>query len=160
MEIVGLAKVRKTAPQLKLGEVKPVADSQTLEALITNRYEVMAKYAQGLKSTCAAELDRMKAQGKQNTERWSNMMLAQRWLHRDDDKIPADVKAQVALACGESDTLSKLVTMREELRQLWTRTNVSAEQLVHDLQAWCHRAENSGIAALQDFARTLRAARA
>ena len=37
--------------------------------------------------------------------------------------------------------------MREELRAIWTRTNVSAEQLVQDLQAWCQRAEASGIAA-------------
>ena len=43
--MLGLAKVRKTAPQLKLGEVKPVADAKTLEAIIANRYEVMAKYA-------------------------------------------------------------------------------------------------------------------
>ena len=42
--------------------------------------------------------------------------------------------------------------MREELRPLWTRTNVSAEQLVADLQAWCSKAEESGIAALQEFA--------
>ena len=30
---------------LKLGDVKPVADDKTLEAIIANRYEVMAKYA-------------------------------------------------------------------------------------------------------------------
>ena len=50
--------------------------------------------------------------------------------------------------------------MREELRMLWTRTNVSAEQLVVDLQAWCKSAEESGIAALQEFALKLRAAKA
>ncbi|MEN9629823.1 MAG: hypothetical protein RJA10_3051, partial [Pseudomonadota bacterium] len=44
--------------------------------------------------------------------------------------------------------------------QLWTRTNVSAEQLVVDLQLWCKKAENSGIAALQEFSFKLRAARA
>jgi len=49
--------------------------------------------------------------------------------------------------------------MREELRALWTRTNVSAEQLVADLQSWCQRAEASGIQALQEFSMTLRAAR-
>jgi stearoyl-CoA desaturase (delta-9 desaturase) len=53
-----------------------------------------------------------------------------------------------------------LIAMREELRALWTRTNVSAEQLVAELQAWCQRAEASGIAALQEFSRTLRAAHA
>jgi len=50
--------------------------------------------------------------------------------------------------------------MREELRSLWTRTNVSAPQLVADLQAWCKRAEESGIAALQEFSLRLRAAHA
>ncbi|WP_338413516.1 fatty acid desaturase [uncultured Sphaerotilus sp.] len=160
LEMMGLAKVRKTAPQLKLGAVRPVADSQTLEALIANRYEVMAQYATNLRKACAEELDRLKQQGAQNTERWNEMRLAQRWLHRDDQKIPADVKALVAKACDQSPSLTQLVTMREELRQLWTRTNVSGEQLVVDLQGWCQRAESSGIAALQDFARTLRSAHA
>jgi stearoyl-CoA desaturase (delta-9 desaturase) len=160
LETLGLAKVRKTVPQLKLGAVRPVADSQTLEALIANRYEVMAQYAANLRKACADELDRLKQQGAQNTERWNEMRLAQRWLHRDDQKIPAEVKDLVAKACGQSPALTKLVTMREELRQLWTRTNVSGEQLVVELQGWCHRAENSGIAALQDFARTLRSAHA
>ena len=40
------------------------------------------------------------------------------------------------------------------------RTNVSAEQLVVDLQAWCKSAEESGIAVLQEFALKLRAAKA
>ena len=69
------------------------------------------------------------------------------------------IKPQLQRALGESPKLAKLVAMREELRQLWTRTNVSADQLVADLQAWCRKAEDSGIAALQDFSLKLRAAR-
>ena len=88
------------------------------------------------------------------------MRLAKAWLHRDDDKIPQGVKPVLAQALGDSPTLAKLVAMREELRSLWTRTNVSAEQLVADLQAWCRKAEDSGIAALQEFSLKLRAARA
>ena len=160
MELLGMARVRKTPPQLRLGAPKPVADSQTLEALIAHRYEVMASYARQLQQVCADELARLKAQGAQNTQRWADMRLALRWLHRDVEKIPAALRAQVDSACGQSAALTKLVTMREELRALWTRTNVSAEQLVVDLQAWCRRAEDSGIAGLQEFARTLRAVRA
>jgi stearoyl-CoA desaturase (delta-9 desaturase) len=88
------------------------------------------------------------------------MHLAQAWLHRDDDKIPSGVKPGLAQALGDSPKLAKLVAMREELRALWTRTNVSAEQLVADLQAWCHKAEESGIATLQEFSLKLRAATA
>lgn len=160
MEMVGLAKVRKTPPLLKLGQVKPVADDKTLEAIIANRYEVMAKYANELRAACSAELDRLKAQGAQNSAHWKEMRLAKRWLHRDEDKIPGDVKALVARTAAGTPALAKLVAMREELRQLWTRTNVSAEQLVADLQSWCRKAEDSGIAALQEFSLKLRAAHA
>jgi stearoyl-CoA desaturase (Delta-9 desaturase) len=160
MEMVGLATVRKTVPTLKLGSVKPVADSHTLEAIIANRYEVMAKYAAHLRTACRVELERLRAEGAENTAKWKEMHLAKRWLHRDEDKIPVSVKAQVANAWADNEKLKKLVTMREELRQLWTRTNVSAEQLVADLQAWCKKAEDSGIAALQEFALKLRAVHA
>ena len=67
---------------------------------------------------------------------------------------------QLAAAVDGSPKLAKLVAMREELRQLWTRTNVSAEQLVVDLQVWCKQAESSGIVALEQFSLRLRSARA
>jgi len=159
LEMLGLAKVRKTPPQMKLGAVQPVADSKTLEALIAHRYEVMARYATGLKAACGREVKKLKAAGAANGSKLAEMRLARRWLHRDADKIPADVKAQVAQVAEDHAELGKLVAMREELRSLWTRTNVSAEQLVADLQAWCHKAEQSGIAALQEFSLRLRAAR-
>ena len=160
LEMLGLASVRKTPPRLALGAVRPVADSQTLEALIANRYEVMARYAAELKRAVAAEMQHLKSQGVPHPVRWANLRAARQWLHRDADKIPHGMKDKLAQALGSSPRLAKLVSMREELRSLWTRTNVSAEQLVADLQAWCRRAEESGIAALQEFSLKLRAAHA
>ena len=160
LESVGLAKVRKTPPKLALGQIRAVADSKTLEAIIAHRYELMAGYGRELKAACRLELDRLKAEGQKDTAKWKRMRLAKRWLHRDDDRIPHEVRSEVASARAEHPVLDKLVTMREELCQLWTRTNVSAEQLVCDLQAWCKKAEESGIAALQKFALRLRSAHA
>jgi stearoyl-CoA desaturase (Delta-9 desaturase) len=160
MEMMGWAKVRKIPPQLRLGSVKPVADNQTLEAIIANRYEVMARYAVELKRACAVELQRLKSPGSgADAKRVAAMEAAQRWLHRDAEKIPASVKPELASVVDQTASLAKLVSMREELRGLWTRTNVSAEQLVVDLQAWCKKAEDSGIAALQEFAMRLRSVR-
>jgi stearoyl-CoA desaturase (delta-9 desaturase) len=158
LEFVGWARVRKTPPKLALGPVKPQPDGKTLEAIIANRYEVMARYASEMRAAVRAELAHLKTQGAENSARWKDLRLAKAWLHRDDDKIPHKVKPRLAEALGASPRLAKLVAMREELRQLWTRTNVSAEQLVGDLQAWCRRAEDSGIAALQEFSARLRAA--
>jgi stearoyl-CoA desaturase (delta-9 desaturase) len=160
LESLGLAVVRKTPPRLETGSIRPVADDQTLEALIANRYEVMAKYASGLRRACNVELERLKAQGARNSTTWSQMRLAQLWLHRDEDKIPSALREQIAQTRANHPVLDTLVVMREELRSLWTRTNVSAEQLVGELQAWCKRAEESGITSLQEFSVRLRAARA
>jgi stearoyl-CoA desaturase (delta-9 desaturase) len=156
LKSVGLASVKKVPPRLQLGSIQPVADEKTLEALIAHRYEVMAGFARELRRSAHAELAALKARQADV----SVLKTAARWLHRDEDKVPEAVRAQVARARAEHPVLDKMVTMREELRQLWLSTSSSREQLAADLQGWCQRAEASGIAALQQFSQKLRAARA
>lgn len=152
----GLATVKKTPPRLAFGDVRPVADEKTLEALISNRYEIMAGYAKEMRRTFKSELEAMKLRSADAKA----IKVARRWLHRDTERIPAAVAPQLALARSVSPVLDKMVVMREELRQLWLNRSHTREQLAADLQAWCHRAEASGIAALQEFSMRLRAARA
>ena len=156
LEKVGLARVKKTPPKLELGNIRPVADEKTLEALIAHRYEMMAGYAQNMRKACAAEIEAIKAK-KGDV---SVLMAAKRWLHRDEDKVPAAAAPKLALARAAHPVLDKMVTMREELRQMWLSRSQSREQLASDLQAWCQRAESSGIATLRDFSYKLRAAKA
>jgi stearoyl-CoA desaturase (Delta-9 desaturase) len=156
LEMMGLATVKKVPPKLQLGTVQPVADEKTLEALIAHRYEVMAGYAREMRLACAREIEALKAKKGD----LSVLQTAKRWLHRDDDKVPASAHSHLALARAAHPVLDKMVTMRDELRQMWSSTTLSREQLANNLQAWCHRAEESGIAALQEFSMKLRAARA
>ena len=150
-----LATVKKTPPKLAFGEVRAVADEKTLEALISNRYEIMAAYAKDMRRTFKTELQAMKDRSADA----GVIKAAQRWLHRDTEKVPAAAVAQLVLARAASPVLDKMVLMREELRQLWLNRSHTREQLAVDLQAWCHHAEASGIAALQEFSMRLRAAR-
>ena len=156
MEKVGLATVKKVPPKLQLGAIQPVADEKTLEALIAHRYEVMAGFARELRRAAQAEMASMETK-KADV---SLLRAAKRWLHRDEERVPAAARPQIAQVRAAYPTLDKMVTMREELRQLWLSTSASREQLAADLQAWCQRAEDSGIAALRDFSMQLRAARA
>jgi stearoyl-CoA desaturase (Delta-9 desaturase) len=156
MEKIGWAKVKKTPPKLQLGAIRPVADEKTLEALIANRYEVMAGYAREMRRACKAEIALL----KEKQADLSPLKAAKRWLHRDDDRVPAAARPQLAQARAAHPVLDKMVTMREELRQMWMNTSQSREQLAADLQAWCRRAEESGIVALQQFSMKLRAAHA
>jgi stearoyl-CoA desaturase (delta-9 desaturase) len=156
MQALGLAKVKKTPPKLQRGTFQPLATENTLEALIANRYEVMANYAKQMRLACKAELATLKAKRADMT----TLLAAKRWLHRDADKVPAAALPNLELARAEHPILDKMVAMREELRQLWLNTSMSREHLTEELAAWCHRAEASGIAALQEFSIMLRTAKA
>ena len=153
---LGLARAKKTPPKLAFGAVQPVADEKTLEAIITNRYEVMARYARQMRVTVQAELDALQAKSADV----SRLEAVRRWLHRDDDKVPAKYKAKVEQVRAQHPALAQMHAMREELRQLWSNTTLTRDQLAKNLQAWCRRAEESGIAALRDYAVQLRAVRA
>ena len=155
MQSVGLASIKKRPPKLAFGDIRPVADEKTLEAVIANRYEVMAGYARRMRAVVRQEMDTLKARQVDAEV----VVAARRWLHRDTDKVPAAARSQLSKARSANAVLDKMVVMREELRQLWLNTSHSREQLAADLQAWCRRAEDSGIAALREFSMQLRAAR-
>ncbi len=156
LQRMGLAKVKKIPPRLALGALRPVADEHMLEALIQNRYELMAGYARSMRQAFNAEIVAL----KERSADASVLKAAQRWLHRDTEKVPAAAAVHLEMVRAASPVLDKMVLMREELRQLWLNRSHTREQLAADLHAWCQRAEASGIAALQEFSLRLRAARA
>jgi stearoyl-CoA desaturase (delta-9 desaturase) len=156
MRRIGWATVKKVPPKLRLGAIKPVADEKTLEAVIANRYEVMARYGREMRRAAKAEIAALQSKGQDIAA----LKAAKRWLHRDEDRVPAAARPQLAKARAEHPVLDKMASMREELRQMWLNTNHSREQLAADLQAWCRRAEESGIEALRQFSLKLRAAHA
>ncbi len=156
MRRIGWATVKKVPPKLRLGEVRATADEKTLEALIANRYEVMARYGREMRRVCKAEISMVREKGAD----LSPLKAAKRWLHRDEERVPAAARPKLAQVRAAHPVLDQMVTMREELRQMWLDTNHSREQLTAQLQAWCRRAEESGIVALQQFALKLRAAHA
>src|SRR5690606_30803490 len=56
LEMIGWAKVKKIAPKLQLNKAKTECDLETLQAVISHRYEVLAKYTQSLKVAFKNEL--------------------------------------------------------------------------------------------------------
>jgi stearoyl-CoA desaturase (delta-9 desaturase) len=153
LEMLGLAHVKKTPPRLRVGAVKPAIDSETLHAVIANRYEVLAKYAASLKATYAEELARLKSRAPHDAE---VLKRVRRWLTRDDRKLAGSDRAVLEESLAKSSALQTAYRMRAELAALWNRSSATREQLVAQLQDWCHRAETSGIGPLRDFSMRLR----
>jgi len=151
MESLGLAQVKKVAPELKLDAAKTRCDLATVQAVITHRYEVLAKYAKTLRDTCASEIHNLKARAVS-----VDRAAVKRMLHVDAGALQANERAKVDDAISKSRVLATVYTMRQELAALWQRSSASKEQLVRQLEDWCARAETSGIIALQEFSRRLR----
>ena len=151
MEMAGLAQVKKVAPRLKLDRAKTRCDVATLQAVVTHRYEVLAKYAKTLRTTCAREMRSLPRNAV--AVDWSAL---KRWLHNDTNALAATEREQRDRVLKASKVLATIYTMRDELAALWQRSTASKEQLVHQLEDWCSRAEASGIEALQNFSRRLR----
>jgi stearoyl-CoA desaturase (delta-9 desaturase) len=153
LETLGLARVKKVAPVPKFAPAKSMVDLETVQAVITNRYDVLAKYAKSLKAVYAEELAKLKARAPQDVEL---MRRVRRWLHRDESKLAAAERESLRAALASSKTLATTYSMRAELEALWERSHASRDQLVRQLQDWCHRAEASGIVPLRDFSIRLR----
>ncbi len=153
LETLGLAKARKVIPTPKFGDAKAVPDFDTLQAVITHRYDVMTRYVASLKQACSKEIDRLAAEhaGKFDPK------LLRRWvLSGEARNLSADDKGRMQSVIQESQALSTYVAMREELAALWARSNASSEQLLQQLQDWVARAEQSGIEQLREFSLRLR----
>jgi stearoyl-CoA desaturase (delta-9 desaturase) len=155
---LGWARVRKLPPRWQEGEVRAEADEATLEALIAHRYEAMARYARGLRAACAAEVEGLKAR-RADREQVSLLKSVRRSLVRDQERLPQRARAQIAQVRAAHPVIDQMLTMREELRQLWLNTSHTREQLTADLRAWCRKAEASNIRVLQEFSIALRAVR-
>lgn len=153
MEAVGLAKVKKVAPEPKLLAPKTTVDQTTLQSVIANRYEVMAKYTKSLKKIWREELAHLREKAKLEE---SFLTSSKKLLQREPTKLQAVDMQQLKELFAHSKALKTMHEMRVELNLIWDRSNDTREQLVQKLQDWCKRAEESGIQALQDFAFRLR----
>jgi stearoyl-CoA desaturase (delta-9 desaturase) len=151
MESLGLATVKKLAPKPRF-EPKAAADLATLHAVIANRYDVLSRYTKSVKKTYAAELERLTHWSPSDAEVLRSLKRA---LLRGQ-ALAGSESAKLGEALKKSRALATAVAMRDELAALWDRSAASKEQLLRQLQDWCHRAEASGIAPLVDFSHRLR----
>jgi stearoyl-CoA desaturase (delta-9 desaturase) len=152
LETFGLATVKKLAPQPRFAQPKPAADFDTLHAIIANRYDVLSRYAKSVRRTYSDEMQRLKRWSPRDAEVLRSLKRA---LLRGQALAGAE-SVRLTEALKNTRALATVIAMRDELAALWERSHASKEQLLRQLQDWCHRAEASGVAPLVDFSTRLR----
>ncbi|MDP2431544.1 MAG: fatty acid desaturase [Pseudomonadota bacterium] len=152
LEFFGLANIKKVAPRVRWGEIKHFCDVELLHSVVTHRYDVLTRYARGMKRTYAEELEKLGASLPQGI----TLKQARAWFGRNLADLKTSERQHLQTLLAQSPRLNTLYQMRQELTALWGRSTASSEQLVRQLQDWCQRAESSGIEALSQFSLRLR----
>jgi len=156
LQALGLATVLRVAPKPTVAEPKHAIDLETLQAVIANRYDLLAKYARLLKRAHREELQRLPLSPDEHA-RFAGL---RRSLRKGDlSQLPVAEQHSLKDLMKHSGVMKTLVEMRTELLATWERSSASREQMLSHLQDWIHRAEASGIQALQDAALRIRSYR-
>lgn len=151
LQALGLARVKKLAPTPQREPGKQVVDLDTLRAIVSNRFYVMADFGREvLLPVLREELRKADNSSRQFLKR------AKAVLVRDDTRLDEQERDRLRHALSASQRLRTVYEYRLKLQAIWGRTTASHEKLLAALQDWCLQAEASGIKALQDFAHTLR----
>jgi len=151
-----LATVRTVAPRIRYNPSKTRCDADTLQAVITHRYDVLARFARSLHRTAVEEIHRLRTSAMPGLKDAIALDAVRHWLQRDATKLPEKERVILEQALQASTVLSTIDAMRRDLTAVWSRSTASKEQLVRQLEDWCRRAEESGIGALREFSRKLR----
>ncbi len=154
LQFLGLARVLRRAPEVRTAPPagQRQVDLRTLQTLINNRYDLLARYARETQREFRAELDMLRLSAADRA-RFASL---KRWLRKDLAAIPQQHKDNLQDLLARSRMLRTLVDMRTELAAIWQQSSVTREQMLLGLQDWVARAESSGIRALQEIAARIR----
>lgn len=149
--MLGLAQVKRLPPTLYTLDSKKEIDGDTVMALINNRFQVMARYSEQV-------IQPLLQQIKSSTDNRQKRLYrkAKKLLNRNNALITSKEQQSLAHLLEENAMLKTLYEKRMELQAIWQRRASSNEEIIQALHDWIHKAEESGIQMLSDFAHNLR----
>jgi len=154
LETLGLARVKKIPPELTYDRAKDHVDLETVRAVITARFVVMAQFA--CEVMTRVHRDELRNLDPSDKTRLTLLKRARRLMVREPRLLDEAARARLQKALEQNQTLHTVYTMKQKLADVWQRSATTQENLIQALQDWCHEAEATGIHALREFSNKLR----
>jgi stearoyl-CoA desaturase (delta-9 desaturase) len=152
LEMFNLAKVKRVAPKVRCTSGKQVVDIDTVRAVVSNRFHIMKLYGHKVIKPVLQEAHRKADHmGRELLQR------ARKLMTREDIQLEAQAQETINNALQQNRTLATVYQFKQQLKKIWARTSHNQAERVQRLHVWCAEAERTGIRALEDFARYLRA---
>ncbi len=143
---VGLAKIKKTVPELEQSNNKNL-DLEAVKAMLTHKVNLLQVYVKEvIKPAISQEYDLRSKQIKQSSDKFLNSMSID-WRFLDDE-----AKELFKQYIHTSPTIETIIKYRDELKSIWESNGKTSEQMIEAIRIWCQKAEKSGVKVLQDYA--------
>lgn len=146
-----LARVKRVAPEPRFIEGKSNIDLDTLTALLVGRMHVIRSFSLDVLRPVTREALEHNENPPPLSARRAMRLLARAWTQLDETG-----RRNLQQLLDQSRELAVVYQFREQLRLIWERNAPSQDELLKQLQDWCHQAESTGIQALEQFSRQLR----
>jgi stearoyl-CoA desaturase (delta-9 desaturase) len=154
LETFGLARVKKIPPELTYDKAKDHIDLDTVKAVITARFVVMAQFAREVMAR--VHRDELRNLDPSDKTRLTLLKPVRRLMVREPRLLDETARARLQKALEQNQALHTVYTMKQKLADVWQRSATTQENLIQALQDWCHEAEATGIHALREFSNKLR----
>lgn len=151
LRFVGLAKPKRVVPKPKMLPSKTYIDTETIKALITYRFQVMARYTREVMLPALRE--EQKRAGKTGD---ALLNSARMLLVRDTTILKSNHQLRLKKVLENFHSLRVVYQFRMRLQDIWNRSTASQKELLEALQEWCQQAEATGIDRLFKFANRLK----
>lgn len=148
---LGLAKVKKLPPEIAVAPGKLTIDMDTIRAVFSNRFQIMAQYA---KHVVDPVFEAEKEQASRDKRPFFHR--TRKLLTRDQILMTEARKERLANLLENDGTLKQVYQFRMKLQDIWSLTASSQKDLIAALQQWCKEAEETGIDALKQFSYRLK----
>lgn len=151
LQLFGLAKPKRVVPKPKLVATKTDVDTDTLKALISYRFQVLARY------TREVVLPMLREERKRAGKTGSLLLRRARTVLVSDTSIMgASQKKRLATVLENFHSIRIVYQFRLKLQEIWGRSTASQKELLEALQEWCKQAEATKIESLLVFVRHLK----
>jgi stearoyl-CoA desaturase (Delta-9 desaturase) len=154
MAFFGLAKVKKIPPELLHDRAKQHVDLETVKAVITGRWHVMAAFAREVLQNVHRE--ELKKADPNDRESWTLLKRAKRLLIRESTLLNEKHRTRLEQVLELNERLKTVYGMKQKLAEIWQRSATTQEHLRSAIEDWCRQAEATGIEALREFSLKLR----
>jgi len=151
LSVLGLARVRRTAPVPVILPEREVPDLETVRAIVVARMHVMRDYTRMVTlPVFRMEFAALRARIPERAGRLKRLLV------RETGLLDAAARQRLGEVLESSQALQTVYEFRERLKAIWSGSVASNERLIEQFREWCAGAEASGIRSLQDFAASLR----